>query len=299
MRTSLLFLLALSYSGILLGQTQDHKSIKVETLAPNFRANGAVSVDQDGHVNISEYGVFINTGGNGNSIFKLDASGKILDTISNLSGPMGTVTDANNNLYVNNDNNMTRGQILRISPEGDRKVFATLPGWPSGMAMDTQGTLYVTNYNAPRIDMIDAHGTVSTFAEDPRLSGCVGIDFTSKGELVVSNFYTATIFLINSKGVIKELVTLKDIVVQGWGIGYLTVIDDTIYATGIAVSKLFKVSLDGSYEIFTGNGKAESVNGILQSASLNYPNGISSDKKNKILYISEYGPGGGIRKIQL
>lgn len=272
---------------------------KIETVLPNFDANGAVSIDKEGNVYVSEYGVYVQTGGNGKRLFKISPKGKILDSINDLSGPMGSKKDSKGNLYVNNDNNTKRGIVLKIKPNGDKVKFAEITGWPSSMTIDNQDNLYVTNYNTGKINKVDTHGNVSIFSEDKRLLGGVGIDFDSKGNLIVSNFYTAKIFSISQNGKIIEIAELKDIVVQGWGIGYVAVVDDFIYATGIAVSKIFKISLDGKVVLFAGNGKATSVDGDLLTASLSNPNGIAADKKNKILYISEYGSKGGIRKIKL
>lgn len=273
--------------------------IKIETVIPNFDANGAVSIDKEGNIYVSEYGAYTQDGGNGNRLFKISPNGKILDSINNLSGPMGSKKDSKGNLYINNDNNTKRGIVLKIKPNGDRVEFVEISGWPSSMTIDNQDNLYITNYNTGKINKVDAHGNISTFSQDERLLGGVGVDFDSKGNLIVSNFYTAKIFSITKEGKISEIAELKDIVIQGWGIGYLAIIDDYIYATGIAVSKIFKISLDGKVELFAGDGKATSVDGNLLTASLSNPNGIAADKKNKILYISEYGPKGGIRKIDL
>jgi len=58
--------------------------LEVETIVSNFAANGAVSVDRNGDVYVSEYGRFVDTGGSGTRVFKLDATGRILDTIQGL-----------------------------------------------------------------------------------------------------------------------------------------------------------------------------------------------------------------------
>jgi len=221
------------------------------------------------------------------------------DSIVNLSGPIGTVKDSQGNLYINNDNNTKRSIILKIDKKGNQTNFAEVKGWPIGMKTDRNGIIYLTNYNSPEIYTIDKKGNVNVFVKDDKLIGTAGIDFDSKGNLIVANFASAAIFSISPKGKIKKIAELKDIVVQGWGIGHLTVLDDVIYATGIATSKIFKISLDGKVELFGGNGQPKQVDGDLKQASFNYPNGITSDKKNKILYISEYGANGGIRKIQL
>lgn len=275
------------------------KVLKVETLVPNFQGNGAVSVDNQGTVYVSEYGVYNNeTGqGSGTRLFKISPQGQVLDTLKNLTGPMGTKKDSKGNLYINNDNNNTRGIVVKVTPNGERSNFATVPGWPSSTAIKND-VLFVTNYNSPTIHTIDTKtGNVSLYLKDDRLTNCVGIDFDSNGNLLVSNFSKAIIYSINKDKEITKLTTIDEAINQGWGIGYLTVVDDIIYATGIAVSKIYKISLDGKVEVFAGNGEAKHVDGKLSEASFYYPNGISSNKTQKILYISEYGR--GIRKIEL
>ena len=90
--------------------------LRVETLISNFAANGAVSVDINGHIYISEYGRFVDTGGTGTRVFKLNAKGEILETIEGLSGPMGTAKDSKGNLFINNANNTAKGEVLKIAP---------------------------------------------------------------------------------------------------------------------------------------------------------------------------------------
>lgn len=271
----------------------------VETLQPNFDANGAISIDKEGDIFVSEYGIFTQEGGNGNRLFKISPKGIILDSLNSLSGPMGSAKDSKGNLFVNNDNNMRRGVLLKVEPSGTKIEFAEISGWPSGMIIDKQDNLYITNYNTGKIDKVDSQGKVSILCNDERLLGAVGIDFDSSGNLIVSNFYTAKLFSVTKNGRITEIAEIKGAIVQGWGLGYLTVVDDVIYATGIAVNKIFKISLDGVVEVFAGNGTGKSIDGEALSASFSNPNGIASDKNNKILYISEYGPLGSIRKIHL
>ncbi len=272
---------------------------EVETLITNFAANGAVSVDRKGNIYVSEYGRFVDTGGSGTRVFKLSPKGEVLDTIQGLSGPMGTAKDSKGNLYINNANNTVNGQVLQISPNGDRKVIATIDGWPSSMTIDRWDNLYISNYTAPTVHKITPEGEISIYATDSRLAGGVGIDLDSKGNVIVANFYTADIFSINQEREITLIANIPDIVIQNFGIGYITVIKDTIYATGIAVNYLYKVSMDGKIETLAGTGEAAQVDGPLLEASFSNPNGISANKYTKTLYISEYTGVGGVRKIKL
>lgn len=272
---------------------------KVETLIENFPANGYVNVADENSIFISEYGTFKGTGGSGTRVFKISKTGKVLDSITGLNGPIGTLADKFGNLYINNNNNTKKSIILKIDKTGNKTNFTEIKGWPIAMKSDNQSNIYFTNYNSPEIYKVNLKGEVSVFAKNKEFIGTAGVDFDSKGNLVVANFATAKMFSINKEGKITFIAQIPDIIVQGWGIGYITIVDDFIYATAIAKSKIFKISMDGNVELFAGNGKPESKDGILLEASFNYPNGIASDKKNKILYISEYGSNGGIRMIKL
>ena len=272
---------------------------EVKTVVNNFDGNGAVSVGRSGTIYVSEYGVFRETGGDGTRIFRFDKKGRLRDTIQGLSGPMGTAEDSYGNLFVNNDNNLVRGQVLKITPEGTRTVIAEINGWPSSMAIDGKDNLYISNFTAPTVHKITPEGQISVLATDPRLAGGVGIDLDSQGNIIVANFSTADILSITPGGIVTLITTIPDIVFQDFGIGYLTVLNDTIYATGIAVNYIYEIHLDGTFKIIAGNGEAAQVDGPLLEASFSNPNGIAVDKKRRLLYTTEFSGPGGLRRVEL
>ncbi|MDH7447487.1 hypothetical protein [Aquimarina sp. 2201CG14-23] len=273
--------------------------LEVETLVSDFAGNDAITVDKQGNVYVSEYGQFVNTGGNGTRVFKVSRNGDVTTFLSNLSGPLGNVIDHQGNFYVNNANNTVTGEVLKVAPDGTRTVLAVIDGWPSGLALDKHNNVYVSNFLSPTVHKITQEGEVTVYATDPRLAGGVGIDFDRKGNLIVGNFSTADILTIDKNGNVSLVANIPDVVVNGFGIGYITVVGNTVFATGIAVNKIFKVSLNGEVEVFAGNGNAVSADGTLLEASFNGPNGITSDKYTKSLYISEFGGTGAVRKIKL
>ncbi len=79
----------------------------------------------------------------------------------------------------------------------------------------------------------------------------------------------------------------------------MTVFDDTIYTTAIAKNKIYKVELNGNVSVLAGTGEFGSDNGELGNAMFRNPNGIAVDKRNRIIYVSEFGADGGIRAIDL
>ncbi len=272
---------------------------EVETVVLDLAGNDAVTVDKKGNVYVSEYGQFVNTGGNGTRIIKISKQGEASEFLSGLEGPLGNAIDVQGNFYVNNANNTRSGEVLKIAPDGTRTVLATIDGWPSGLTLDYQNNIYVSNFLTPTVHKITPQGDVSIYATDPRLAGGVGIDFDYKGNLVVGNFATADIVSITPVGNVSLIATIPDIVVNGFGIGYITVVGNSIFATGIAVNKIFRVTLNGKVEEFAGTGEATVLDGPLKEASFNGPNGITADAYGKALYISEFGGTGALRKIKL
>ena len=272
---------------------------EVETIVSDFAGNDAVTIDKRGNVYVSEYGQFENTGGNGTRVLKVSRQGEVSDFITDLSGPLGNAIDFQGNFYVSNDNNTQRGDILKVSPDGTKTVLATIDGWPTGLTLDHQNNIYVSNFLTPTVHKITPEGEVTVFASDPRLAGGVGIDFDRRGNLVVGNFATADILSITPDGEVSLIANIPNIVVNGFGIGYITVLGNSVFATGIAVNKIFRVTLDGEVEEFAGTGDAAVVDGPVEEASFNGPNGITADKYNKALYISEFGGTGAVRKISL
>lgn len=274
--------------------------LEVKTIAAGFSTgNDAITVDHRGNIYVSEYGRFVNTGGNGTRVFKITPDGDVSDFITGLSGPLGNAMDFEGNFYVVNANNTVNGQILKIAPDGTRSVLATLDGWPAGLALDHENNIYVSNFLTPTVHKITQDGVVTVYGSDPRLAGGVGMDFDRKGNLIVGNYATSDILSIKPNGNVSLLANIPDIVVNGSGIGYITVVGNSIFATGIGVHKIFKVSMNGNIEEFAGTGNASVVDGPLKEASFNAPNGITADPYNRAIYISEYKGDNAIRKITL
>jgi sugar lactone lactonase YvrE len=87
--------------------------------------------------------------------------------------PMGMAADSAGNVYVADQNNHV---IRKITPAGAVSVYAGTEGqWdngsepaklrnPTGIAFDSQGNLFVTNYHSHNIRKITSGGTVTVFA---------------------------------------------------------------------------------------------------------------------------------------
>ncbi len=297
----LAFFSLLAISGLLTschGDGVDRDPV-VETVVSDFAGNDAVTVDRRGNVYVSEFGQFVGANGNGTRVFKVSKNGDVTEFVTGLTGPLGNAIDAQGNFYVVNGSGNGSGDILKITADGTRTTLATIDGFPSGLTLDYHNNLYVSNFGTPNVHKITQEGEVTIYASDPRLAGGVGIDFDYKGNLVVGNFATADIVSIDPEGNVSLIATIADAVVNGFGIGYITVAGNSVFATGIGVNKIFRVTLDGKVEEFAGTGTPAVVDGPALEASFNGPNGITVDKYAKAIYISEFGGAGALRKIKL
>ncbi|MGB5820658.1 MAG: hypothetical protein WBG90_14330 [Saonia sp.] len=277
------------------------KAKKVKTvIGTDFPANDGLYVAADGTVFASNFGVFDPALGkyNGTQVFEISRNGNITVKASGFEAPMGGVMDSKGNFYFNNENNndAISGILIKIAPDGTSSEVGEIPGWPSGLAIDKDDNIYVANFNDPVINKVSPDGSISVFATDDRLAGCVGIDIDANGNIVTSNFITADILSIDPSADVSLIATIPDVTL-GFAIGYMTIFEGAIYATGINQNVIFKVSFDGTTEIFAGTGIEGSADGKLNEATFSMPNGIAADHQRKILYISQFGTP-GLRKIK-
>ncbi len=274
---------------------------RVETLIENFPANDGLSIDVSGKLYASNFAGF-----RGTQVFKVNPkNSSIIDSITGLRAPTGNVTDKFGNTYIVNnvrristESQLLEGDVIKVSRDGIKTVFATLPGFPSGITLDNNGNLYVSNYAFQGVHKISNNGDVSIFARNPLLGGGVGIDFDDENNLYVGNFVSGNIIKIDTANNISVFATLPT-VVNGTVIGYITYGFNSIFATAIGENVIYKIDMDGNASIFAGNKEQQTLDGNLLESSFNLPNGIVADEVRKVIYVSEASPDGSLRVIKL
>ncbi len=276
------------------------KNPKVSTLiGSDFPANDGLHVGPYGTLFASNFGVFdpeLNKY-NGTTVFEVTKRG-IRARAEGFEAPMGSVLDRQGNLYFNTENNndAVSGVLVKVAPDGTSETVGEIAGWPSGLAIDDDNVLYVANFFAPTLHKVLPDGTLSVLATDDRLFGCVGIDIDDEGNIITANFFTADILKVTPDGTVSLIATIPN-VTQGFAIGYMTIFEGAVYATGISENVIYKVAFDGSTEIFAGTGENGSTDGKLLEATFSQPNGIAADERKRILYISQFGEA-GLRAIK-
>ena len=277
------------------------ENARVETLVANFQADDGLSVDRFGNIYASRFASFTGT-----TLVKVDPdSAEVTVQVDSLVNPTGNFVDNAGNIFVVNNvrrlsatSNEIKGDVLKIATDGTRTLLATLPGFPAGITLDTQGNIYVSNFSFPGVHKITPSGEVTVFVEDARLQGGVGIDFDRSGNLFVGNFNTGDILKINRDASVEVLATIPT-VVDNFVIGYITYFAGSIFATAPGEGVIYRVAMDGEATVFAGNGVKTTQDGLLAEASFNTPNGITADSKRKVLYITEGGDSVSLRVIRL
>ncbi|MFY8034373.1 MAG: FG-GAP-like repeat-containing protein, partial [Flexibacteraceae bacterium] len=218
--------------------------------------------------------------GNTSSYFVSTLAGSGSNTFLNGTGtgaafsiPHGTAVDVNGNVYVADANN---NRIRKITPSGvvttfagsGNSAFADGTGtsasfnYPTGLAFDGSGNLYVADAGNNRIRKITSSGVVTTIAG----SGVAG---SSNGTGTAATFNFPQALTVNGSG--------------------------NIYVADVLNHRIRQITSSGVVTTFAGSGSAgfNNSNGI--SASFNHPTGIAIDV-NGNLYIAEAG-NDAIRKI--
>jgi len=219
---------------------------------------------------ISPKGEVTTLAGSGKGGFA-DATG----TYASFQGIFGIAVDANGYVYVTDAGNY---RIRKISPTGevttlagsgvrgysDGKGTAASFFLPFGIAVDTDGNLFVSDTYNNRIRKVNSEGIVTTFAGSGKASYTNGLDTSASFSYPNGLIVDAT--------------------------GNLFVVDQSN-------NRVRKISSTGRVTTIAGSGKRGNANGLGKKASFNKLIGIAIDGLGNI-YVSDE-ENNNIRKISL
>jgi gliding motility-associated-like protein len=234
------------------------------------RAGNLFIVDISGHVirKISPDGTVVTFAGNGTA-GAVNATG----TAARFSYPCGVAIDANDNLYVTDRNNQL---IRKVTPAGVVSTYAGTGsagaangnrtaatfGFPTGIAIDAAGNLYVADSSNGLIRKITPAGVVSTLAGGGLAGAADGV------------------------GTAASFTDPRGIAVDSTGI---------VYVSEYGSHRIRKISPAGVVSTYAGTGAGGLTNGDTMNASFLNPTGLAVDRLNN-LYVADYG-NSLIRKI--
>ncbi len=248
----------------------------------------------------------------------------------------GVVTDFRGNMFVADDD---YNVIRKITPNGTISTLAGLgyPGYtgdggpatnarlnyPSGLATDKAGNLYVADNGNFCIRKIDTFGIITTYVGDgsgargnsgdggaanaARLAGCISIAFDKYDNLYIADG-NGRVRKVNNSGIISTFAGSSTLGYSGDGgaatasvlNGTAGVATDTlgnVYISDQNNNVIRKVNSYGIISTFSGTGTSgfSGDGGAASSAHISMPAGLAIDK-NCNLYIADEG-NNRIRKV--
>lgn len=235
-------------------------------------------------------------------------------TMAQFSRPNGITIDTGGTLYVADNNNH---RIRKITPQG---VVSTLAGstegfadgsgttaqftFPTGIAIDTDGTLYVTDTGNHKIRKITPQGVVSTLAGSSsgfadgqgsvaQFNRPYGIAIDTDNNLYIADSYNHKIRKITPEGVVSTLTGNTEGFADGTGtmakfsypLGITIDIDSNLYVTDYENHKIRKITPQGVVSTIAGStlGFADGIGTIAQ---FSFPLGITIDTDSN-LYVAD------------
>lgn len=232
----------------------------------------------------------------------------------------GVTTDLVGNIYVADFGDV----VWKITPEGEREVFASGLYGASGNAVDNEGNLLQSNFYGDSITKIDRKGQAKPFVNG--LKGPVGIAIDRQtGDVYVANCRSNSITEITAgnaastfaksdlfkcpNGIAFDrkgnlyVANFRDnkilkidskgsvkpfVTVSDKGLGHICFCQDRLYVTAFQSHEIYEVTLDGTVKRILGNGERAIVDGAGMKARLSFPNGIACSPWSRRLYVNEY-----------
>jgi sugar lactone lactonase YvrE len=257
----------------------------VDTLVTVEGGTGGLSIGVDGTLYSSEFGDRLNDPDTaGKRIWAITPTGEASVFSDQLDGASGSAIDSQGYFYQSNIRGNT---VSRLTPDGQATEFvAEGIQTPVGIEVDDADNLYVANCGSSSIQRVTQTGESSRFVESELLQCPNGItrDPTT-GTFYVANFANGDLIAITAEGEASRLATLP-----GNNNGHLVYHAGSLYVVGRAAHQIFKVELDGSFEVFAGSGTRGADDGDAATATLSLPNDIAVNADGTIFYINEIAP---------
>lgn len=227
--------------------------------------------------------------------------------------------------------------LIRITPNGERSIFAQGHGSPTGIDFDSKGNIFVVNYGQNNVVKLTPQGEASVFASG--LNGPAHLVINRADELFVSEFGAnfsgtgRTVVKIMPDGTMKDHIVgqgLQDVIglaldeeeklyVGNWqsgriykstGTNQLVLVADVngsvnqigyhrgfIYAPS-GDRRIYRIDRQGRIHHFAGTPGAGRTDGLLLESRFPQPNSIAFSNDGDTIYIND-GPDGALRSLSL
>ena len=160
--------------------------------------------------------------------------------------------------------------------------------YPSGLAIDANNNLYVTDSYNNRVCKITSDGSVTTFATG--FNGPYGLSIDANNNLYVADTDNNSVCKITSDSSVTTFAT-------GFNGPYGLSIDGlgNIYVADTDNNQISKITSDRNKTVFAGDGSSGTTNGYRTDAQFNRPEAVTFDTYGN-MYIADYN-NNLIRKI--
>lgn len=203
-------------------------------------------------------GIRLRVGNEDSNILPFKAGELLADNLHPVANP--AFDSESGNIYVTFSG--TRGQkvpvsVWKISHSGDMSPFLSDITNPTGIAFDSEGTMFVSSRHDSNVYRITPFKEAEVFARN--LGIATGIAFDKQGRLYVGD-RQGTIFRVNKVGDAKPFATLEASV-SAYHLAFGP--DDYLYVTGPTLStfeSVLRISPDGEVSrYFTGLGRPQGL----------------------------------------
>ena len=227
--------------------------------------------------------------------------------------------------------------LIRITPNGERSIFARNQGSPTGIDFDSEGNIFVVNYRQNNVVKYTPEGEASVFASG--LNGPAHIVVNQADELFVSEFGAnfsgsgSKVLKIDREGNQTDYLVgmgLQDVIglaldeeenlyVGNWQSGKIFKstgpsnlelfadirgsVNQIGYHQGFVYApssdrRIYRIDRKGVIHHFAGNPRARRADGLLLEAGFPTPNSIAFSNDGKTVYIND-SPDGALRSLSL
>ena len=254
---------------------------EVSTLAEVAGGTGGLSIDADGNLYSAEFGDSLGgAGGGGTRVFLITPTGETRVYADGLAGASGNEFGDGGVLF---QSNIRGGYVSRIAADGTVAKFAESDLVnPVGIATGKDGLLYVADCGANKVVQLDADGGSTVFASGDLLRCPNGIAVDDDGTFFVANFYNGDVVRLSADGEMSRLARLP-----GNNNGHLVYHQGFLYVAGRGAHQIFRVGMDGEFEVFAGTGTKGGTDGKALEAEFCFPNDIAVSPDGRFLYINE------------